>query len=161
MDRYGRFLSYVNVDEQDKALRPEHYNERLLKDGFAAPYFIYPNIDPFIKEKSVEPEEFWKSVRRSTLLQDARRAVKSAREEHKGIFGPIAGTGSGELALLPSEVRFLGRRALPDRWVVDLGKEQSLLLAPQEYHAVDIEDKLFVPPEYVPMFEKKGWKVEE
>jgi len=37
------------------------------------------------------------------------------------------------LRLLPFEVRYLGRRTPPDRWVIDLSKNDSVLLKPLSY----------------------------
>jgi hypothetical protein len=51
MDRYGRFLCYVNryqPNAQEPAPRPRPYNERLLALGMTCPYFIWPNLDPFL-----------------------------------------------------------------------------------------------------------------
>ncbi len=50
MDRYGRFLCYVNREQRDAhhpEPRPRSYNERLLAAGAVIPYFIWPNVDPF------------------------------------------------------------------------------------------------------------------
>lgn len=48
---------------------------------------------------------------------------------------------------------------IPGRWVIDLAKKQNELLDPQKYYIVEIEDRLYISPEYVPMFEKKGWEL--
>jgi hypothetical protein len=45
------------------------------------------------------------------------------------------------------------------RWVIDLASDEGVLLAPIDYHTIErIEDRLFVPVEYVPLFENKDWK---
>jgi hypothetical protein len=50
----------------------------------------------------------------------------------------------------------------PDRWVIDLSAGDYRLLAPQLYHTIDHpEDRLHVPAEYVPLFERTGWKPTE
>ncbi|MGZ9020237.1 MAG: hypothetical protein ACXW3S_09805 [Rhodoplanes sp.] len=53
MDGYGRLLCFLNVNEPDRARRPEDYNLRALRAGLALPYFIWPNIDPFLRTGSV------------------------------------------------------------------------------------------------------------
>jgi hypothetical protein len=48
--------------------------------------------------------------------------------------------------------------APPDRWVIDLSKEEDVLL-PQHYHAIPFpENRLFVPAEFVPLFLEHGWR---
>jgi hypothetical protein len=49
IDRYGRFLSFVHRD--DRVARPRPYNEGLLAAGVAVPYFIWPNVAPFVRER--------------------------------------------------------------------------------------------------------------
>jgi hypothetical protein len=62
------------------------------------------------------------------------------------------------LRLLPFELRFLARRAAPERWVIDLGRNYDTLIGPQTYFQVaDPVDRLFIPAEYVPLFVEKGW----
>jgi len=63
------------------------------------------------------------------------------------------------LRLLPFELRFVSERRPPHRWVVDLGREDDVLLLPQAYHMIaNLEDRLFVPPEYVPLWVERGWR---
>src|SRR6266536_3398924 len=86
-------------------------------------------------------------------LQVARQFVRDARTQHLGLF-----EGADPLRLLPFELRFLARRAAPERWVIDLGRNDDTLIAPQAYFQVAApEDRLFVPAEYVPLFVEKGW----
>ena len=67
--------------------------------------------------------------------------------------------GSDPLRLLPFEIRFLARRRPPDRWIIDLGKDDVVLIKPQKYYTLpNIEDRLFIPEEYVPLFVDAGWK---
>lgn len=40
MDRYGRFLGFINRDQLDPKKPGSSYNERLLKSGHVLPYFI-------------------------------------------------------------------------------------------------------------------------
>jgi hypothetical protein len=54
---------------------------------------------------------------------------------------------------------FLARRQPPERWLIDLSAGDDRLLAPQRYRTVpNPEDRLFIPEEYVPLFEQNGWK---
>ena len=56
IDRYGRLLAYltVNVDKDNLAAAPKlSYDERMLEEGMAAPYFIWPNFDPFKKQPTL------------------------------------------------------------------------------------------------------------
>ena len=46
MDRYGRFLCYINR-YQPSCTRPLAYNERLLEKAVVVPYLIWPNINLF------------------------------------------------------------------------------------------------------------------
>jgi hypothetical protein len=162
MDRYGRLLGFINRYQPDPLSpeeRPPSYNERLLRAGRVAPYFIWPNINPFRRQGSpvqavIPPGEANQMAEEDETLRQARRWVRTARQEKRGIFD-----GSDPLRLLPFEVRFLARRRPPDRWVIDLGKDDKVLIKPQKYYAVsNIEDRLFIPEEYVPLFVEKGWK---
>jgi hypothetical protein len=50
-------------------------------------------------------------------------------------------------------------RQPPDRWLVDLSSDAEILLPAQAYPDVALpEDRLFVPAEYVPLWESHGWK---
>jgi hypothetical protein len=47
------------------------------------------------------------------------------------------------------------------RAVIDLGREDDRLLGPQSYVRIaNPEDRLFVPPEFVPAFVARGWRPE-
>ncbi len=162
MDRYGRLLGFINRRQPDPLspeVRPPSYNERLLRAGRVTPYFIWPNINPFRKQGSpvqavIPPGKANQVAEEDEALSQARQWIRTARQERLGIFD-----GSDPLRLLPFEVRFLARRRPPDRWVIDLGKSDDLLIRPQKYYTVsNIEDRLFIPEEYVPLFVEKGWK---
>lgn len=161
MDRYGRFLCFANRDQPDPDLpepRPLSYNERLLQAGVVTPYFIWPNVDPFKKVSLLDavfkPHAAHQVATGKNKLHDARAWVQAARQKHSGIFDELH-----PLRLLPFEVRFLARRQPPDRWVIDLGRADDVLLKPQNYYTVtNIEDRLFIPPEYVPLFVERGWR---
>ena len=162
MDRYGRLLGYINRYQPDPfnpEERPLSYNERLLRDGRVTPYFIWPNINPFRSRGSavqavIPPGKANQMAEEDETLQRARQWVRTARQKKLGIFD-----GSDPLRLLPFEVRFLARRRPPDRWIIDLGKDDVVLIKPQKYYTVsNIEDRLFIPEEYVPLFVEAGWK---
>jgi endonuclease YncB( thermonuclease family) len=174
MDRYGRFLCYLNrlqPDEDEPEQRPRSYNERLLEAGKANPYFIWPNVDPFRKTSSLvsavpEPDAIAELAGGRSALGEARSWVRAAREAGRGVF-----SSEDRLLLQAFELRFLSRQSTvddeegeravrrpPDRWVIDLTKDDGDLLPPQEYHTITYpEDRLFVPAEYVPLFAERGW----
>lgn len=159
MDGFGRLLCYVNR-EQPNSPRPLSYNERLLKLGLASPYFIWPNVNPFRAASSkLEAVPNPKSVvedvgHASSGLGRARQFVKEARRDKRGIFD-----GQDPLLLEAFELRFLARMSLPHRWVIDLTSNDGALLPPSEYPNAPLpEDRLFVPAEYVPLFESGGWR---
>jgi hypothetical protein len=174
MDRYGRFLGYLNLfqpDENDPQPRPRSYNERLLEAAVANPYFIWPNVDPFRGPSSLasavpEPGMASRPTSGDNALAETRTCVRAAREARAGVFSE-----DDPLLLQAFEVRFLSRQSTievdrgerevrrpPDRWVIDLSKEDNVLLPPQHYHTIPFpEDRLFVPAEYVPLFVEHGW----
>src|SRR6266487_4660202 len=162
MDGFGRLLCFLNRQQPsapDPGPRPRSYNERMLQAGWVVPYFIWPNIDPFRRHGSLI-DAVPKPGTANTLaeqqggaLQVARQFVRDARAQHLGLFEQ-----ADPLRLLPFELRFLARRAAPERWVIDLGRNDDTLIAPQAYFQVRApEDRLFVPAEYVPLFVEKGW----
>jgi endonuclease YncB( thermonuclease family) len=159
MDGYGRLLAYINADYPQPP-RPTYYNERLLEAGLVVPYFIFPNVDPFVKAKSpvqavgASVEEFRQKIAQSPKLTAARAWVKSAREAKKGLY-----QAGNPLRLLPFELRYLAQRRPPSRWVIDLGKTDNVLLRPEKYYTIaNLEDRLFVPDEFVPLFVENGWR---
>jgi len=164
VDRYGRLLCYINRDQADPkvpAPRPGTYNERLLKLGLVSPYFIWPNIDPFRKQDELtqavlKPGKANHVATTEPALASARASVAAARQGNVGLFG-----GADPLRLQPFEVRFLARRQPPDRWVIDLGKGDDVLIRPQNYYRIsNLEDRLYIPPEFVALFVEAGWKRE-
>jgi endonuclease YncB( thermonuclease family) len=163
MDRYGRLLAYINRDQpsQDQpAPRPKTYNERLLTRGLASPYFIWPNINPFRKQNSLReavpaPGSAATVADSERTLTEARQAVQQARLAGEGIFAD-----GDPLRLEAFEVRYLASRRPPARWVIDLSKNEDVLIRPQEYHTVpNAEDRLFIPDEFVPLFVDRGWRL--
>lgn len=159
LDRYGRFLSFINCDQPDARKRPRTYNERLLMQGKISPYFIWPNIDPFFKMSSIndaviEPGTAHDLAEKVSNLKIARQWVREARKQKIGIFD-----ANNPLRLEPFEVRFLARQRPPDRWVIDLSLNDNLLINPEKYHTIpNAEDRLFIPAEYLPLFVEKGWR---
>jgi hypothetical protein len=131
----------------------------MLAAGWVTPYFIWPNIDPFRRQGSLleavlGPGTANTVAERPGALQVARRFVRQARDQHLGLFEE-----ADPLRLLPYELRFLACRSPPERWVIDLGRNDDALLAPQDYFQVaNPEDRLFVPAEYVPLFVEHGWR---
>lgn len=165
LDRYGRLLGFMNRFQPKTPTnedRPLTYNERLLSAGRVVPYFIWPNLNPFRKKESlvqavIPPGRANDWAEKDETLRQARQWVRMARQKRMGIFD-----GNSPLRLHPFEVRFLARRRPPDRWVVDLGKNDDILIKPQKYYTVsNVEDRLFIPEEYVPLFAEAGWKREK
>jgi endonuclease YncB( thermonuclease family) len=161
MDGYGRLLAYINRNQPDADFpteRPVSYNERLLARGMVLPYFIWPNVDPFRSSSSLRdavPDPANPAGNGNAgALHRARTWVKEARANEIGLFDANA-----PLRLESFELRFLARRKPPDRWVIDLNSEDGRLLPPQNYYTIpNPEDRLFVPDQYVPLFEHSGWR---
>lgn len=162
VDGFGRLLAYVNREQPsatEPTRRPPSYNERLLAEAVVIPYFIWPNVNPFRREPNVvaavpEPGALRDVAQREETLRRARAFVRGARERREGVFA-----ASDPLRLLPFELRFLADRQPPMRWVADLSSDRRTLLPPQRYLEVEgVEDRLFVPPEYVPLWEWRGWR---
>jgi hypothetical protein len=160
VDRYGRLLCYANRNQPiatPTQPRPLSYNERMLQQGLVIPYFIWPNIDPFKRQGSlldaVPPPGTADELADSGALGQARGWVAAARTSQTGIF-----EAADPLRILPFELRFLGRREPPDRWVIDLSVSTSVLLQPQHYlHVANLEDRLYVNADHVPLFVERGW----
>jgi hypothetical protein len=79
----------------------------MLQSGLAAPYFIWPNVDPFIGQQrpvNAIPDinNFQNNINKSKRLKNARNYVKNARESHRGIFDL-----NDPLKLLAFELRYL------------------------------------------------------
>jgi endonuclease YncB( thermonuclease family) len=159
-DRYGRFLGFINR-YQKEVNRPRSYNERLLAEGLVSPYFIWPNINPFKQAMSlgaavIEPGTSKELAEKDTSLRWARNAVRYARDEGIGIYDR-----KDPLILLPFELRLLADRRAPVRWVINLSKNDNLLIHPERYFQVpNPEDRLYVPEEFVPLFIETGWERE-
>lgn len=163
MDGYGRLLCYLHADKDNwtPEQRKLSYNELLLVAGVVAPYFIFPNIQPFLAgspfaSAQVQPAGFWAAIAGAARLRAARTAVANARTNRSGIFD-----NADPLILLPYELRFLARSGSsgPDRFVIDLGPGNgNTILRPEKYYTVaNVEDRLFIPKEYVPLFLQNGW----
>ena len=163
-DAYGRFLAFINRNQPTANaanLRPLTYNERLLERGAALPYFIWPNTAPFrdattVLDAVVPVGRAAELVQQSGSLRRARDFVKAARSAGLGVFAP-----ADPLQFEAFEIRYLGRREAPSRAVIDLSKNENLILRPQSYFKIPHpEDRLFIPREFVPAFVAKGWRLE-
>jgi hypothetical protein len=165
-DAYGRLLCYLHKNkEKGEQSSNDSYNELLLESGYAVPYFIFPNVDPFIKFNSILdaiPEvgqdrfAFYKLIQRSDKLKKARKYLENIRSgKNNTLF-----TGDNALKLLPFELRILERREKPFRYVVDLSNPEPIIIPPEDYFLIrNVEDRFFIPEEYLPIFEKRGYKV--
>lgn len=168
LDVYGRLLCYLHANEDNFANAADReeakkwsYNERQLANGGALPYFIWPNVQPFLSvnaftEDSVRPNQFWKKVNTSKRLQEGRRLVSQARTAGLGVHAP-----DNSLILRAFELRFISRKKGPDRYVVNLADPGNhRLLPPEHYFLVpQDEDRLYIPKEYAPIFRMYGWEV--
>ena len=162
LDGYGRLLTYLNSDRENylNGTLPNQlsYNERQLATGWAVPYFIWPNVQPFLSikpfsQENVTPLGFWSKISSATKLNISRQAVGAARANGLGIYDP-----ANPLRVMPFELRFICRKAGPERYLVDLTDTGgNTLLHPEKYYMVNPEDRLFIPAEYVPIFESYGW----
>ncbi|NWF89664.1 MAG: hypothetical protein HXY50_09405 [Ignavibacteriaceae bacterium] len=168
LDTYGRLLCYLNSSTENyksakiqEEIKKLSYNERQLAAGWGIPYFIWPNIQPFLSIKAfakenVLPKNFWNLVKKASKFHQARKFVSEARNNNRGIF-----SATDPLKLMPFELRVLSRKKSPDRFVIDLRNEGSnFLLKPEEYIKIPHhEDRLFIPGEFVPIFQLYGWVI--
>jgi hypothetical protein len=162
-DRNGRFLAFVNRNQPDPNVpgpRPASYSQRMLQAGRALPYFIWPNIEPFRDASSIASAVLAPRTAKTTAetgdLKKARDAVKAARTAKLGVFDAL-----DPLRFEAFEIRYLGRREAPNRAVIDLSKNDDVMLRPQNYFTIPHpEDRLFIPPEFVPLFAARGWRLE-
>ena len=170
LDGYGRLLCYLNSGRENfsdpvtaRAVTRWSYNERQLLAGWALPYFIWPNVQPFLNkrpfdEENARPDGFWKIIRAAGKLQDARSNVAEARTQGAGIYNP-----ADPLRIMPFELRLISRGKAPDRYVIDLANPGSAeILHPEDYYSIACpEDRLYVPSEYVSVFKLAGWKIKK
>ena len=135
LDRYGRALVDISpLDDQDT------YNLKLMRDGWAHPYFIYPN--------AISPTEEGEWC--YDTIQQSRDAALQAQKDNLGIWPYMNNT------LLPMELRFLTRREIPIKYCADL--VNNLLYSPQYYFRIPLENRLFFYPENVFAAIQKGFR---
>jgi hypothetical protein len=49
----------------------------------------------------------------------------------------------------------------PERWVIDLSKNEDLIYKPDSYYKIpNAEDRLYIPEEYVALWVEAGWRRE-
>lgn len=162
-DAYGRFIAFINRNQPDAnnpGPRPLPYNERMLENGTALPYFIWPNIDPFressLLDAVIAPGTANQVAQATPALRRARDFVRQARNNGNGVFNP-----ADPLRFEAFEVRYLGRRQPPNRAVIDLSRNDDVMLRPQSYFRIaNPEDRLFIPLAFVPLFVARGWRLE-
>jgi hypothetical protein len=162
-DTYGRFLAFVNRNQPSASIpgpRPFSYNERQLENAMALPYFIWPNISPFREASLLDavfaPGTANQMAESSPDLRRARNFVRQARADGMGVFNP-----DNPLRFEAFEIRYLGRREKPNRAVIDLSRNDNVILQPQHYfHIPNAEDRLFIPLVFVPLFVSRGWRLE-
>lgn len=162
-DSFGRFLAFINRNQpnaNNPGPRPLSYNDRMLESGMALPYFIWPNIDPFrnvsILDAVFAPRTANQMAEANADLSRARNFARQARANKIGVFN-----SANPLRFEAFEVRYLGRREVPNRAVIDLGRNDDFILQPQHYFRIpNAEDRLFIPPAFVPLFVSRGWRLE-
>lgn len=162
-DSNGRFLAFINRNQPDPntpSPRPLPYNERILQQGAALPYFIWPNIDPFrdvsLLDAVISPGMANKVAEATPALRRAREFVRQARLNKDGVFD-----AENPLRFEAFEIRYLGRREAPNRAVIDLSRDDSVILRPQSYFRIpNPEDRLFIPAPFIPLFVSRGWRLE-
>ncbi|MEZ5356931.1 MAG: hypothetical protein R2762_30190 [Bryobacteraceae bacterium] len=162
-DSYGRFLAFINRNQPDGNVpgpRPLSYNERMLEAGAALPYLIWPNVDPFrsqgLLDAVIAPGAANRVAQTTPALRRARDFTQRARANGDGVFNP-----DNPLRFEAFEVRYLGRREAPSRAVIDLSRNDDVILRPQSYYKIpNPEDRLFIPPAFVPLFAARGWRLE-
>ena len=135
LDRYGRPLTYLSTRDSQ-----ESFNLRLIREGWAIPYFIYPNAG----SPTEDGEWNYETI---TTVQDA---ALEARENNFGIWNHI------HMTLIPMELRFLTRREPPSKYCADI--QNDLLYPPQQYFKIPIENRLFFYPRDVFIAIEKGFK---
>jgi hypothetical protein len=165
-DSFGRFLAFINRNQpnaNNPGPRPVSYNERMLENGTALPYFIWPNIDPFRGSSSlldavIAPGTANQMAETTPALRRARDFVRQARANAS--VNTVFDSGN-PLRFEAFEVRYLGRREVPNRAVIDLSRNDNLILQPQHYFRIpNAEDRLFIPPAFVALFVSRGWRLE-
>ena len=122
-------------------------------------------MDPFrkatlITESVFPPAEMRKRARASPALDRARKAVRAARQARRpgSLFDP-----QQPLRLAAFELRFLADKRAPHRPVIDLAAPDAepIIWPGDAYFVVpNAEDRLHLPPEYVPLFTQpqSGWR---
>lgn len=162
-DSFGRFLAFINRNQpnpNNPSPRPLSYNERMLEGGAALPYFIWPNIDPFrassLLDAVLAPGTANQVAQATPALRRARDLVSQARANRIGVFDQ-----ENPLRFEAFEVRYLGRREVPNRAVIDLSRNDNTILRAQSYFRIpNPENRLFIPPAFVPLFVARGWRLE-
>ncbi len=159
MDSYGRLLGWISIE--DKERRPPTYNHRMMLKSLALPYYIWPNVSPFRHAPNLRaavplPGTMAQLAEDDGKLARSRAWFQANREAGVGVFDT-----EDPLRLHPFEMRYLSQRRLPDRWIIDLSKNDDRLLHPQHYHEIaNPEDRLFVPDDYLELFLAKGWQAQ-
>lgn len=167
LDSYGRLLCYLrphrdNFEGDVPETANKDYNLRQLENGTAVPYFIFPNVDPFLRifnplDKSIiTPAGFWNIMAKASKLKAARQAVKIAREQGKGIFD-----AADPLRILPMELRSISKGSKPNRYVIDLSQPGTdTLLDPELYFTIpNVEDRMYIPGNFGEYFQLAGWNL--
>jgi endonuclease YncB( thermonuclease family) len=187
LDRYSRFLGWVKRFESNPQFAKDivPYNDTMLEKGLAFPYLIWPNLSASKRDYNLQQlvppkNDFEELVLEDDRIKTVRKLTEKARKQRRGIFG------TEDELLLPFELRFLVERnyGITDgvpissirhedsddraskkplfRYVIDLSKsDKPVLMKPNQYYNIkNYEDRLFIPPEFVPLFREKGYEMQ-
>jgi len=161
LDSYGRLLCYINRNntktEQNQNRYKYSYNERMLENGMAFPYFIWPNVTPFFMPGTLIKDSIPDAADLQTFMANKAARLNKARNDVANARANGLGVWSGNI-LAPHELRFLARRKPPNRWVLDLGTCSPQLVKPIKYYTIQkSEDRLYIDEHYIPLFQQKGY----
>ena len=98
----------------------------------------------------------WAAATLGLAGRDHVECVRQARLNGDGVFDP-----TNPLRFEAFEIRYLGRREAPNRAVIDLSRDDDVILRPQSYFRIPFpEDRLFIPSPFIPLFVSRGWRLE-
>jgi endonuclease YncB( thermonuclease family) len=107
-DDYGRLLAHIQKGNIN-------INQRMLSDGYAVTYFLYPN---------------------QRYFQSYQRAYVEARKNQRGIWN-----AEDPLQELPFEFRMRVSYQKPTKYVGDY--DRKVYVSPDEYEQIAVEKRLF------------------
>lgn len=104
--------------------------ETAFELGRTLPFFIWPNVSPFREvatiTDAVPAPRTANVVAEAGDLKRARDFAKASRAAGRGLFDP-----ADPLRFEAFEIRYLGRGERPNRGVIDLSRNDDVILRPQ------------------------------